>query len=267
LLFVIGVLMDNKEKRIASMLRRLEAFKALPASTAEIEDFRLPPGQSWVRKGFPVLDLGEYPEISENDWSLVLTGVIGEPVALTIDQLLAMPAVSLQVDIHCVTAWSVPDALWLGVSTRQLSSECQLSENVTHALVHSHDGYSANLALADLFADDSIIAYGLNGKELSVSHGGPVRLVIAHLYLWKSPKWIKHIKFQTEDRPGFWEQPGYHNRGNPWAQERGGQPVRPAVQEPEPLVQKVEEIAVESKKMGFSACVRFWRCQAFSGLA
>lgn len=237
--------MDKKEKRISAMLRRLDQYKELPVSLDTPEGFRLPPGQSWVRVGFPVLDLGEHPEIDENSWSLQLTGVPGEPVVLTIDHVLEMPAVSLKVDIHCVTAWSVPDALWLGVSTRHLLNKIELPENVTHALVHSHDGYSANLPLADLFADDSIIAYGLNGKELSVSHGGPVRLVIPHLYFWKSPKWINRIEFLTEDTPGFWEQRGYHNRGNPWKQERVGPRQIPVVRVVEPVLEPVLETVPE----------------------
>jgi DMSO/TMAO reductase YedYZ molybdopterin-dependent catalytic subunit len=237
--------MDRKDKRIASMLRRLEHYRKLPVSIGEIEDLRLPPGQSWVRNGFPVLDLGEHPEIDEDNWSLVLTGTLVKSVVLTVEDVLAMPAVSLQVDIHCVTAWSVPDALWLGVSTRHLLNKIELPENVTHALVHSSDGYSANLALADLFAEDSIIAYGLNGKELSVSHGGPVRLVIPHLYFWKSPKWITKIEFLAQDIPGFWEQRGYHNRGNPWRQERVGPRQVINVIEPEieiPVVVKDETV-------------------------
>lgn len=212
--------MDKREKRIASMQRKLDLFREAAVQQGQISDSRLPPGQTWVRLGFPVLDLGEHPEIAEGDWSLELSGFLRDPFILGMDKLLSMPTVGLQVDIHCVTAWSVPDTQWVGVSTQELLSLIDLPDSATHALVHASDGYSANLPLSDLFDDNSLLAYGLNGKELSVSHGGPVRLVVPHLYFWKSPKWINRIEFLSEDKPGFWEQRGYHNRGNPWRQER-----------------------------------------------
>lgn len=220
--------MSPRDKRIAAMQRRLEQFQALPRGESQPLPGALPPGQSWVPKGFPVLDLGEHPEIGHDDWRLRVEGQVLAPLELDLAGLVALPAISLEVDIHCVTAWSVPSAQWLGVPTNALRALLDLSADVTHVMVYGSDGYSANLSLDDFFHENSLLAYGLNGSELSISHGGPVRLVVPHLYFWKSPKWISRLEFMTADRPGFWEQRGYHNRGNPWREERSA-PVTPSV--------------------------------------
>ncbi len=212
--------MTPREKRIAAMQRRLEQFRALPRGEANAEPGALPPGQSWVHKGFPVLDLGEHPEIEADDWRLMIDGQVLAPFELDLTALMALHSISLEVDIHCVTAWSVPGAQWLGVPTEALKSQFTLLPEATHVMVYGADGYCANLSLEDFFAQDCLLAYGLNGDALSVSHGGPVRLVVPHLYFWKSPKWITRLEFMSADRPGFWEQRGYHNRGNPWCEER-----------------------------------------------
>lgn len=227
--------MDQREKRIATMQRRLEQFSALPRTVADPGPGLLPPGQSWVPKGFPVLDLGEHPEIDPDDWRLTIDGYGQVPSELDFASLISLPAISLEVDIHCVTAWSVPHALWLGVTTQSLREQLKLDPSVTHVMVYGSDGYCTNLSLEDFFAEDSLLAYGLNGDALSISHGGPVRLVVPHLYFWKSPKWISRLEFLANDRPGFWEQRGYHNRGNPWEEERAGKPISVAAEATPPL--------------------------------
>ncbi|WP_366548352.1 molybdopterin-dependent oxidoreductase [Pseudomonas amygdali] len=192
-----------------------------------VEDFqgsadRLPPGQSLVKQGFPVLDLGVHPELPLGTWSLVFS-TPGQPdVMYDWTSWGELPTIQATHDIHCVTAWSVFDAGFSGVSTQELAARLTIGPGVTHLLVHSADGYSANLEIEDFLAPGSLFATHLNSEPLSVPHGGPLRLVVPHLYYWKSPKWVTRVEFLTEDQPGFWEKRGYHNRGNPWRQERYG---------------------------------------------
>jgi DMSO/TMAO reductase YedYZ molybdopterin-dependent catalytic subunit len=242
------------------MQRRLEQFRALPRGEAQSLPGALPPGQSWVPKGFPVLDLGEHPEISHDDWRLSVDGQVQVPIELDLAGLLELSSVSLEVDIHCVTAWSVPSAQWLGVPTEALKPLLDLEEDVTHVMVYGSDGYAANLCLKDFFAENSLLAYGLNGGELSISHGGPVRLVVPHLYFWKSPKWINRLEFMKSDRPGFWEQRGYHNRGNPWSEERSAPITQPKVVE-NPATESAQNTRItegHAKRLSWWGRIKDW---------
>ena len=207
------------QKRVDNMQRRADRLAGLVEDSSSGSD-RLPPGQSLVKQGFPVLDLGIHPELDLDTWSLVIS-TTGQP-DVTYDWASwgELPTIQFTHDIHCVTAWSVFDASFAGVRTQELMARLTLGPGITHVLVHSADGYSANLEIDDFLASGCLFATHLNSEPLSVSHGGPLRLVVPQLYYWKSPKWVTRLEFLTEDQPGFWEQRGYHNRGNPWQQER-----------------------------------------------
>ena len=123
-------------------------------------------------------------------------------------------------DIHCVTTWSRYDNQWEGLATRDLLDACRPREEARFVVLHCHDGYTTNLALEDFAAEDAILVHSWSGAPLEQEHGGPVRLVVPHLYFWKSAKWLQSIEFRAEDAPGYWEVRGYHNRGDPWQEQR-----------------------------------------------
>jgi DMSO/TMAO reductase YedYZ molybdopterin-dependent catalytic subunit len=183
------------------------------------EDQRLPPGQH-LTKDWPVLDLGVVPPVSRERWRLDVYGAIENPVFWTFAEFTAQKQAQFTSDIHCVTSWSRYDNEWEGLATRELLAACQPREDARFVVLHSHDGYTTNLALDDFAAEDALLAHSWSGEPLSDEHGGPVRLVVPHLYFWKSAKWLQAIEFLTEDAPGFWEVRGYHNRGDPWAEQR-----------------------------------------------
>ncbi len=180
---------------------------------------RLPPGQHLVRD-WPVLDLGRQPNISQDRWRLRVGGMVERPVTLDWAALMALPQTRMVSDIHCVTSWSRYDNDWSGVATGDLLDLVQPRDEAGFLMLHGHDGYTTNVPLADFAAPGAILAHGWQGKPLSREHGGPVRLVVPHLYFWKSAKWIVGIDFMGADKPGFWEVNGYHMRGDPWQQER-----------------------------------------------
>ncbi|MDA9456067.1 MULTISPECIES: sulfite oxidase-like oxidoreductase [Bradyrhizobium] len=183
------------------------------------EDQRLPPGQH-LTKDWPVLDLGVVPPVSRERWRLDVYGAIESPVFWTFDEFIAQKQARFTSDIHCVTTWSRYDNEWEGLATRELLAACQPREDARFVTLHSHDGYTTNLALEDFAAEDALLAHSWSGQPLTEEHGGPVRLVVPHLYFWKSAKWLQAIEFLTADAPGFWEVRGYHNRGDPWAEQR-----------------------------------------------
>ncbi|MDA9410879.1 sulfite oxidase-like oxidoreductase [Bradyrhizobium sp. CCBAU 45384] len=183
------------------------------------EDQRLPPGQH-LTKDWPVLDLGVVPPVSRERWRLDVYGAIDNPIFWTFADFAAQKQEQFTSDIHCVTTWSRYDNQWEGLATRELLAVCQPRENARFVVLHSYDGYTTNLALEDFAAEDALLAHSWSGQPLSDEHGGPVRLVVPHLYFWKSAKWLQAIEFVTEDAPGFWEVRGYHNRGDPWAEQR-----------------------------------------------
>lgn len=180
---------------------------------------RLPPGQH-LTKDWPVLDLGLEPEISKERWHLDVYGAVEQPVFWSFAQFLAQQQTQSISDIHCVTTWSRYDNQWEGLATRDLLAACQPREDAGFVVLHSYDGYTTNLSLEDFAAEDALLAHSWSGQPLSVEHGGPVRLVVPHLYFWKSAKWLQAIEFASKDAPGYWEVRGYHNRGDPWAEQR-----------------------------------------------
>jgi DMSO/TMAO reductase YedYZ molybdopterin-dependent catalytic subunit len=205
-------------KLTRSKQRWAEEGKFLTGSDRAGHD-RLPPGQHLVRD-WPVLDLGRQPDIRADRWRLAISGMVARPVTLDWASFMALPQTEVRSDIHCVTTWSRYDNLWSGVATRALLDLVEPRDEARFLMLHGHDGYTTNVPLADFAAADAILAHSWEGQPLTRDHGGPVRLVIPHLYFWKSAKWISRIEFLGADKPGFWEVNGYHMRGDPWAEER-----------------------------------------------
>jgi DMSO/TMAO reductase YedYZ molybdopterin-dependent catalytic subunit len=193
--------------------------KFLTGKIARPDEQRLPPGQHLTRD-WPVLDLGLLPQISQRDWRLDVDGAVETPLFWDFAQFMAQPQTTLTSDIHCVTTWSRYDNQWEGLSTRDLIAACRPREEARFVLLHSNDGYTTNLSLEDFAAEDAVLAHAWSGAPLTQEHGGPVRLVLPQLYFWKSAKWLKAIEFVDADRPGYWEVRGYHNRGDPWQEQR-----------------------------------------------
>jgi DMSO/TMAO reductase YedYZ molybdopterin-dependent catalytic subunit len=177
----------------------------------------LPPGQ-YLTDDFPVLSAGPTPRIPLDAWEFIVTTELGETYRWSWTELMALPAEAITADIHCVTRWSKLDTLWRGVSLDTLLGDVEISADF--ALVHSYGGYSTNLPLEDLLDGKAWVAYEYDGEELAPEHGGPARLLVPHLYFWKSAKWVRGIELLDQDSPGFWEQLGYHDYGDPWREQR-----------------------------------------------
>jgi DMSO/TMAO reductase YedYZ molybdopterin-dependent catalytic subunit len=183
----------------------------------EVDTDRLPPGQ-YVTYDFPVLSAGPTPRIPLDRWNFTITGLIDQPRSWTWDQFDALPKEAVTHDIHCVTKWSKLDTTWTGVSLDVLLEGIETA--ATHVLASSHGGYTTNLPLADLRQGRAWIATGYDDAPLAPEHGGPARLLVPHLYFWKSAKWVRGIELLGGDNPGFWERNGYHNYGDPWREQR-----------------------------------------------
>jgi DMSO/TMAO reductase YedYZ molybdopterin-dependent catalytic subunit len=181
---------------------------------------RLPPGQS-LTHDFPVLSAGPTPRINLEDWSFAVR-VGPRPVARwTWAEFNALPKMMQTRDIHCVTKWSKLDTIWEGVLIDDVLAAASLDVPPTKfVLAHSFDGYSTNVPVADLLGGKAMIATTYEGKPLRPDHGGPARLLVPHLYFWKSAKWVSGLQFTARDEPGFWELRGYHIYGDPWREQR-----------------------------------------------
>jgi DMSO/TMAO reductase YedYZ molybdopterin-dependent catalytic subunit len=188
---------------------------------------RLPPGQIVTRK-WPVLHYGSVPRVDLTRWRFDVRGAVDHPLSLGWDELLALPRRETVCDIHCVTRWSRYDNVFEGVAVQELLARAGVRPEARYVLVHAEQEYTTNLPLADLDRPENLLALSHNGEPLTPEHGGPVRLLVPHLYLWKSAKWVTGFEVLEEDDPGFWEQNGYHMRGDPWREERYGRsdPVR-----------------------------------------
>ncbi|HWG84173.1 MAG TPA: sulfite oxidase-like oxidoreductase [Deinococcales bacterium] len=182
------------------------------------EAARTPPGQTLTER-FPVLTYGPTPRIDPQNVRIRIFGLAEEGV-FTWDDLLSLPQVTLTNDIHCVTHWSKLDVSWTGVAVPEVMGRVRLRDGATHVMVHCYGGYTTNLSLKDFDRPENLFAHTLAGEPLPLEHGGPLRLVVPHLYFWKSAKWVSGLQFMSQDELGFWERNGYHDRGDPWKQER-----------------------------------------------
>ncbi len=180
---------------------------------------RLPPGQRLTTK-FPILDLGIKPNIAPADWSLTVGGAVETPLTWNWADFMAQPQIETISDIHCVTTWSRYDNHWAGVSARHLLSLVRPRATARAVMLGSYDGYTTNVPLVRFDDEDVLLAHSWDGTPLSRDHGGPVRMVIPKLYLWKSAKWLRAITLMEQDAPGYWELRGYHDHGDPWTEER-----------------------------------------------
>ena len=187
------------------------------------EERRLPPGQI-VTKKWPVLHYGTVPQVDVRSWRFEVSGAVESPFVLTWEQILQYPRQETMCDIHCVTRWSRYDNVFEGIPLAPLLADARPSAAAKYVLIHAEHGFTTNVSLDDLMRPANLLALTHNGQPLDAEHGGPIRLVIPHLYFWKSAKWIRGFEFMEEDYPGFWEQNGYHMRGEPWAEERYGRP-------------------------------------------
>jgi DMSO/TMAO reductase YedYZ molybdopterin-dependent catalytic subunit len=184
-----------------------------------IDPERLPPGQ-YLTDRFPVLHVGDVPTYAPGTWDLTVTGLVERPFTIGLDELREMEPVTLTFDIHCVTKWSKFDTTWTGVRVRDLLERAGVREGATHVVEHAEYGYTTNLPLADITTDEAIVAYAFEGEDIEPIHGGPVRIVVPHLYFWKSAKWVRSLEVLDRDVAGFWERNGYHMYGDPFREQR-----------------------------------------------
>ena len=180
---------------------------------------RVPPGQ-YLTDGFPVLSAGPTPQIPLDQWEFRIEGLVRAPAVWTWAEFTGLPSRDWTVDISCVTKWTKLDTRWHGVSLDDLLAAADVDPRARFATAHSYGGYTTNLPLTDLLNNQAFVAWQYDGAPLEPAHGGPARLVVPHLYLWKSAKWVRGLRLHEEDEPGFWESLGYHNRGDPWREER-----------------------------------------------
>ncbi|MES2170131.1 MAG: sulfite oxidase-like oxidoreductase [Actinomycetota bacterium] len=180
-------------------------------------DASLPPGQ-YLTQDFPVLSAGPTPRIDTADWEFSITNETGVVSKWNWEQLHALPIEDIGTDIHCVTRWSKLGTHWRGVSLDTLFKDVDTTYEYTMA--HCYGGYTTNIPLADLLDGKAWIAFDFDGEDLDPEHGGPARLLVPHLYFWKSAKWIKGLQMLPQDQPGFWEQNGYNMYGDPWQEQR-----------------------------------------------
>jgi DMSO/TMAO reductase YedYZ molybdopterin-dependent catalytic subunit len=183
----------------------------------QVDPTRVPPGQ-YVTNDFPVLSAGPTPRTPLDEWSFLISGAVDEPVSWTWEELLALPAETPTTDIHCVTKWSKLDTTWKGVSVDRLLSA--VDSDAQYVTAWCDGGYTTNLPLEDVAGGRAWIAYEFGGQPLDPQHGGPARLLVPHLYFWKSAKWVRGFELLDHDEPGFWEVRGYHNYGDPWREQR-----------------------------------------------
>ena len=197
----------------------VDFFRRRPRPT--YDPARVPPGQAVTEK-WPVLHYGSVPRPNLDRWRFRVFGLVEEPVEWTWADFQALPRVQRRNDIHCVTAWSKLDNTWDGVAVRDVLARVRRQPGADYVMVHGANNYTTNLSLADFDRDENLFADHHDGEPLTPDHGAPLRLVVPHLYFWKSAKWVTGLEFMAADRPGFWENYGYHRHGDPWTEERYG---------------------------------------------
>ncbi|MBD2344040.1 sulfite oxidase-like oxidoreductase [Anabaena subtropica] len=179
---------------------------------------RVPPGQH-LAKGFPVLTYGAAPQVSIEQWEFRVWGLV-KPTILTWSDFMALPHHEFTADFHCVTRWSKLDVKWTGIKVTDFMSLIEVDPKAVHVMEHCYGDYTTNIAMSDFVREENFFAFKLFGEDLPTEHGGPMRLVVPHLYAWKSAKWINGLEFLDKEELGFWERNGYHRRGEPWDEER-----------------------------------------------
>lgn len=182
---------------------------------------RIPPGQKATEK-WPVLHHGNIPDIDISKWKFAISGLVAGEIKLDYEEFLSLERIKVYSDIHCVTTWSKMDNLWEGVSSGTIKDMAQVLPEARFVIIHAAGGFTTNLTLDDFLETDVLFVLKHNDETLALEHGYPVRLVVPRLYFWKSAKWVTGVEFVAEDSPGFWESHGYHNRGDPWQEERYG---------------------------------------------
>jgi DMSO/TMAO reductase YedYZ molybdopterin-dependent catalytic subunit len=197
------------------MSRLTPGFRGRRRDMAGAEE-RVPPGQ-YVTADFPVLSAGPTPHTPLDQWSFSIDGAC-TPRTWTWEEFRKLPSETVTVDIHCVTRWSKLDTVWEAVSLDTLLGESD--HTGTFVMAHSDGGYSTNLPIQDVLKGQAWVAFGYGGQPLAPEHGGPARLLVPHLYFWKSAKWVRRLLLLDHDVPGFWETYGYHNHGDPWREQR-----------------------------------------------
>lgn len=198
----------------AERIKRMKVPAVDPAMA-----LRLPPGQVLTER-FPILHEGEVPVYNMSEWTLRVFGEVDREVTLTYEQVMDLPQTTVTCDIHCVTRWSRFDNAFTGVRFRDFMQAIGVTPQSSYVMLHGDQGYTTNLALRDLDRDDVILAHSIDGEPLTDKHGWPLRLVVPHLYFWKSVKWLRGFEFIAENKPGFWEQNGFHLNGDPFEEER-----------------------------------------------
>jgi DMSO/TMAO reductase YedYZ molybdopterin-dependent catalytic subunit len=194
--------------------------RELNAEQQRVAD-RLPPGQYLTQK-WPVLHYGGVPRVDLATWRFVVDGLVENPLQMTYTDVQQFPRKTIRADIHCVTRWSLLVSSWEGIPVEEIVRRAQPKAEATHVLVHAAHGYTTNLALEDFLHSENMLVDRRDGEIISPEHGWPLRLLVPHLYFWKSAKWVTGFEFLSHDQPGFWEGYGYHNHGDPWREERFG---------------------------------------------
>lgn len=225
---------DGKLDKIVEARMKLRArFEAKMAATPGMSDDQpmgtgpknrhgmplVPPGQ-YTTKKWPVLDLGNKPQVSKEAWALEVDGEVEEALRIGWSELMALPQVTEESDFHCVTTWSRLDMRWTGVRLGEVLARARPTEAAVALMCHGYDGYTTNVLLEEALKSDVLLGYAVDGEPLPVEHGGPVRLITPQLYAWKGAKWIRRIEVVAVDRPGFWEQRGYSMSAHPWRNDR-----------------------------------------------
>lgn len=205
--------MHNKAER----LKKITSVKI--AEVAPELAHRVPPGQT-VTERFPILHEGEVPLYDLNSWSLRVFGEVEQERTFSFEELMALPQTKTLCDIHCVTRWSKLGTEWEGIKFADLLPLLGAKPEARFVMIHADEDYETNLPLDDLLREDVLLAHRFDGEPLTDKHGWPLRLLVPHLYFWKSAKWIRGIEFMKEDRPGFWERNGFHNYADPFKEQR-----------------------------------------------
>lgn len=199
-------------EKVSSLLPRI-------VSPDTLREARVPSGQVRTSR-WPVLHAGPTPKVDLARWDLKIFGAVEEPVTWTWEEFRALPSLMVAADMHCVTRWSRLDNAWEGVSVAEVMRHVRPRAEARFVLIHAENGFTTNLPIDDFRGEDCLFAWSHDGRPLTADHGWPLRLVVPRLYAWKSAKWIRGIEFLEADRPGFWEENGYHNHGDPWLEER-----------------------------------------------